>query len=80
MSEVIISGFFQGIGKAIPSLIVTSSRQIIFLIPCLLTLPYTFGLSGLWSAYPVAGALALTLGSALTILEIQKLKPDKASI
>jgi putative MATE family efflux protein len=80
MSEVIISGFFQGIGKAIPSLIVTSSRQIIFLIPCLLTLPYTFGLSGLWSAYPVAGALALTLGSAMTILEIQKLQPDKASI
>ncbi|MGB9713921.1 MAG: MATE family efflux transporter [Candidatus Bathyarchaeales archaeon] len=79
MSEVIISAFFQGIGKATSALIVTSARQIIFLIPCLLTLPYTLGLNGLWLAYPLAGILALALGLTLTILEFQKLKPDKAS-
>jgi len=79
MSEVIISAFFQGIGKATSALIVTSARQIIFLIPCLLTLPYTLGLNGLWLAYPLAGILALALGLTLTVLEFQKLKPDKAS-
>ncbi|MBS7647670.1 MAG: MATE family efflux transporter [Candidatus Bathyarchaeia archaeon] len=79
MSEVIISAFFQGIGKATSALIVTSARQFIFLIPCLLTLPYLLGLNGLWLAYPVAGMLALTLGSALTFLEFQKLKPNKTS-
>jgi len=78
-SEVIISAFFQGIGKATSALIVTSARQVIFLIPCLLTLPYTLGLNGLWLAYPVAGILALALGLILTFLEFQKLKPNRTS-
>lgn len=71
--EIIISSFFQGIGKAIPSLLVTSSRQLIFLIPCLLLLPYIFGLDGLWSAYPTAGALAVMLGLIMTIFQFRKL-------
>jgi len=78
-SEVIISGFFQGLGKAKSAIIITSARQFIFLIPCLLTLPYIIGLNGLWLAYPVAGILALALGLTLTFLESQKLKPEKTS-
>jgi putative MATE family efflux protein len=73
-SEVIISGFFQGLGKAKSAIIITSARQFIFLIPFLLTLPYTIGLNGLWLAYPLAGILALALGLTLTFLEFQKLK------
>ncbi|MEM2111088.1 MAG: MATE family efflux transporter [Candidatus Bathyarchaeia archaeon] len=76
MSEVIISAFFQGMGKGASALIVATSRQFIFLIPCLLTLPYLLGLNGLWLAYPLAGILALALGSALTILEFQKLEAE----
>lgn len=72
--EITLSSFFQGIGRAIPSLIVSSSRQLIFLIPCLLTMPYTFGLIGLWTAYPTAGAAAVTLGSAWAAFEFRKLK------
>ncbi|MEM2103514.1 MAG: MATE family efflux transporter [Candidatus Bathyarchaeia archaeon] len=74
IQEVILGAFFQGIGKAVPSLIVSSSRQLIFLIPCLLTMPYVFGLNGLWSAYPIAGAFAFMLGLTLTVLEFRKLK------
>ncbi len=77
-SEIIISGFFQGLGKAKSAIIITSARQIIFLIPCLLTLPYTIGLNGLWLAYPIAGILALALGLTLTFLEFQKLKLARA--
>ncbi|MEM2168550.1 MAG: MATE family efflux transporter [Candidatus Bathyarchaeia archaeon] len=77
MSEVIISAFFQGIGRAKSALIVTSARQFIFLIPCLLTLPYIFGLNGLWMAYPIAGILALALGLTLTFFEFQKIKAMK---
>ena len=56
-----LSSFFQGIGKAVPSLVVASSRHIIFLIPCLLIMPSIFGLAGLWAAYPVADALSVVL-------------------
>jgi putative MATE family efflux protein len=76
-SEVIISGFFQGLGKAKSAIVITSARQFILLIPCLLTLPYTIGLNGLWLAYPTAGILTLALGLTLTFLEFQKVKANK---
>ncbi|MDD5082729.1 MAG: MATE family efflux transporter, partial [Dehalococcoidales bacterium] len=59
--QTILSFFFQGIGKALPSLVVTSSRQLIFLIPSILIFPRLFGLTGLWVAYPVADTLSLLL-------------------
>jgi Na+-driven multidrug efflux pump len=64
----ILSYFFQGTGKAFASLVVTSSRQLLFLIPCLLIMPRIFGINGLWAAYPVADALALTLTLVWTVI------------
>jgi Na+-driven multidrug efflux pump len=59
--QILVSFFFQGIGKAIPSLIVASARQVIFLIPGLLILPRLFGVVGLWIAFPVADVLSMLL-------------------
>lgn len=69
-----LSSFFQGIGKAIPSLVVASSRQLIFLIPCLLIMPNIFGLTGLWAAYPVADALSVVLTLTWTGITFRNLK------
>jgi putative MATE family efflux protein len=59
--QILVSFFFQGIGKAIPSLILASARQVIFLIPGLLILPRLFGVVGLWIAFPVADVLSMLL-------------------
>ena len=59
--QILVSFFFQGIGKAIPSLILASARQVIFLIPGLLILPRLFGVVGLWAAFPVADVLSMLL-------------------
>lgn len=59
--QIIVNFFFQGIGKGIPSLILASARQVIFLIPSLLILPRFFGLMGLWWAFPLADALSILL-------------------
>jgi putative MATE family efflux protein len=69
-----ISAFFQGIGKSIPALVIASSRQLIFLIPCLLIMPSIFGLAGLWAAYPVADIMALALTLAWTAITFRSLK------
>ena len=61
-----LSAFFQATGKALPSLVVASSRQIIFLIPCLLIMPGIFGLTGLWAAYPLSDAFSVVLTVAWT--------------
>jgi Na+-driven multidrug efflux pump len=69
-----LSSFFQGIGKAVPSLVVASSRDIIFLIPCLLIMPGMFGLAGLWAAYPVANALSVVLSLIWTGIAFRSLE------
>jgi putative MATE family efflux protein len=69
-----LSFFFQGIGKGVQSLVVASSRNLIFLIPCLLIMPSIFGLTGLWVAYPVADALSVALTLTWTAIEFRSLR------
>ena len=59
--QIILASFFQGIGKGMASLILSSSRQIIFLLPAVLILPLRFGLGGLWAAFPFADISAVIL-------------------
>jgi putative MATE family efflux protein len=56
--QVVISNFFQSIGKAKISIFLSLTRQFIFLIPGILTLPLIFGLNGAWAATPVADGLS----------------------
>ncbi|MFC1950632.1 MATE family efflux transporter, partial [Chloroflexota bacterium] len=71
--QIILSFFFQGIGKGFPALILASARQIIFLLPSLLILPSILGLTGLWVAYPVTDVLALVLTLVWTSIEFHRL-------
>lgn len=53
--------FFQSIGKAVPSILLSMSRQILFLIPLILILPIFFNITGIWIAFPVADFLAIIM-------------------
>ncbi len=70
--QMTLSIFFQGIGKGLPSLILASARQIIFLLPGLLILPRIFGLSGLWAVFPIADALSLVLALTWASIEFRR--------
>ena len=52
--SLIISAYFQAIGKAGPALFLALTKQGIFLIPLVLLLPLYFGLNGIWMAFPIA--------------------------
>lgn len=58
--SLIISAYFQAIGKAGPALFLALTKQGIFLIPLVLILPLYFGIHGIWMAFPIAD-----LGAAL---------------
>ncbi len=58
--SLIISAYFQAIGKAGPALFLALTKQGIFLIPLVLILPLYFGIDGIWMAFPIAD-----LGAAL---------------
>jgi MATE family, multidrug efflux pump len=61
--QIIGAAFFQSVGKALPSLILGMTRQIIFLIPLVIILPNFLGLNGVWFSFPGAdiGAVIVTL-------------------
>ena len=69
----------QSIGYGGRSTLISSARQGIFLIPCVLILPGFFGLLGLQMAQPVADILAFILAVIIMrgILRQLKEMPDK---
>lgn len=72
--QVVISGFFQSIGQAKKSIILSLSRQVIFLIPSIIILPRFFDLNGVWAATPLADFLAAVLAASFMIREIKVFK------
>ena len=56
--QLIGAAYFQAIGKAIPALLLTLSRQGFFFIPLVLILPKFYGELGVWISFPIADVLA----------------------
>ena len=71
--QIISTSYFQAIGKPIHSLILTLSRQVIFLIPLLLILPRYFQLEGVWMSAPIADGVSSTLAFIFLFFEIKRL-------
>lgn len=69
--QIVVSNFFQSIGKANMSISLSLTRQFIFLIPAIFILPPIFGLSGAWAVMPVSDGLA-SIVSVLTFLWFYK--------
>jgi len=56
--QMIGSGYFQAIGKAVPALLLTLTKQGFFLIPLILILPNYYGIFGVWISFPIADLLS----------------------
>ena len=56
--QLIGAAYFQAIGKALPALILTLTRQALFFIPLMYVLPNFFGELGIWMSFPIADVLA----------------------
>lgn len=57
-SQISISQFFQSIGIAWKAMLLSLSRQCLYLIPALLIFPSIWGLDGVWYASPFSDFLA----------------------
>lgn len=56
--QLIGAAYFQAVGKAIPALLLTLTRQGFFFIPLILILPNFMGEMGVWLSFPIADVLA----------------------
>jgi putative MATE family efflux protein len=66
--------FYQATGKAVPAFILTTSRQILFLIPLLLILPNFLQIQGILYSFPIADILSATLTFVFLLSEIKNIK------
>ena len=57
--QLIGAAYFQAVGKALPALLLTFSRQGLFFIPLLYILPNFFGINGIWLAFPLSDVLSM---------------------
>lgn len=61
--QILFSGFYQGIGRGIPSLCFSVLRQFVLIIPLVWSLSGLFGLKGAWCAFPITDTVAFLLAS-----------------
>ncbi len=71
--QIVITQFFQSIGKSQISIFLSLSRQLLFLIPCLLVLPRFFGTDGVWWSIPVADTVAFIIAVIALLYHIRKM-------
>ncbi|MDD3788875.1 MAG: MATE family efflux transporter [Petrimonas sp.] len=75
-AQIVISNFFQSVGKAKISIFLSLTRQLIFLLPFLLILPHHFGLDGVFGSLPAADAVAFTVTIFTLIYQLRKIEKD----
>ncbi|MGB1312314.1 MATE family efflux transporter [Bizionia paragorgiae] len=56
--QLIGAAYFQAIGKAVPALLLTLTRQGFIFIPLIFILPQFFGELGVWISFPISDVLA----------------------
>lgn len=71
--QITSSIFFQAIGKPVRSILLSLSRQTLFLVPLLLILPEYYGIDGILYAGPIADIGAAVFAAVLIILEMHTL-------
>ena len=72
--QIVAGGFFQYIGRAPLAMFLSTTRQLLFLLPLLLTLTPRYGAMGAWMSMPIADGASVLVAASLHIFQIRKLR------
>ena len=72
--QMVVTNFFQCIGKVKISIFLSLSRQLLFLIPFLIILPQFFKLDGVWASFPSSDFLASLVAAIIMMAYMRRLK------
>lgn len=75
--QMVITNFFQCIGKVQTAIFLSLSRQLLLLLPLLVVLPLIWGIDGVWAALPASDATAALMAAVVMISYMCKLKRKK---
>jgi putative MATE family efflux protein len=74
--QLIGAAYFQAVGKAIPALLLTLTRQGFFFIPLIFILPKFYGELGVWMAFPISDVLSTFVTAIFLHREVKRLKSN----
>jgi putative MATE family efflux protein len=71
--QMVASNFFMSIGMSQKAIFLSMTRQVLFLIPCLLILPRFLGTFGIWISLPVSDFVSTVVTAVLLIRQFRRL-------
>ena len=77
--QMVVTNFFQCIGKVKISIFLSLSRQLLFLIPFLIILPQFFKLDGVWASLPSSDFLASLIAAIIMMAYMRRLKKQSVN-
>ena len=63
--QMVSSNFFQCLGMVNKAILLSMSRQLLFLIPCIYVLPLLWGNIGVWASFPISDFAAFVISAIL---------------
>lgn len=72
--QMVVTNFFQCIGKVKISIFLSLSRQLLFLLPLLYVFPLMFGVDGVWYALPTSDFIAAAVAAVIMVSYMRKFK------
>ena len=76
--QMVTTNFFQSIGMVKKSIFLSLTRQILFLIPLLITLPLFYGENGVWFSMPISDFVAAMLTIIILKRQFNRWSREKA--
>lgn len=76
-AQIIVTNYFQSIGRVKISMLLSLLRQVIILIPCLVIIPMFKGLDGVWIAGATSDFLSVIITFVVFIKASRELVKDK---
>lgn len=74
--QMVATNFFLSIGMSKKAIFLSLTRQMLFLIPCLIVLPRFLGTLGVWISMPVADTIATVVTAIVLINQFKKFKHE----
>lgn len=75
--QIIVGNFYQSVGKAGVAAFLSLLRQVIVLIPVLLTLPHVWGLEGVWISSPISDTISACITAVFLVKAFRILKKEE---
>ena len=72
--QMVITNFFQCIGKVKISIFLSLSRQLLFLLPLLYVLPMFYDIDGVWYSLPSSDLVASIIAGVMMVIFMRKFK------